>query len=114
MLTEPPLTTLLIRPLVVYLSKLRFLIQIFFPSMADLSLPSPIVNTLAFTVDMGTVTSETSDPLVFALGVVRDPAIHYTDGNSVTEARSPYYWSNFSSTQDVVCALQFFKQIQTY
>ena len=66
-------------------------------------LSSPIVNVLAFSVGGVTATArQTSDPIVFALGVVRDPAIRYTDGNGQTEARSSYYWTSFSSVHDVV------------
>ena len=59
-------------------------------------------NTLGIAVDIGTVSS-TSEPVVYALGVVRDPAIRYTNGLVQIEERSSYYWSQFTNIHDVVC-----------
>ena len=61
----------------------------------------PFFDTLAIGVDLGTVSSVT-DPIVYALGVVRDPVVQYANRNVQIEKRSSYYWSNFSSIHDVV------------
>ena len=59
-------------------------------------------------VDVGSVGSAASDPVVWTLGVVRNPSIftiQYTGETSQAEYRSAYYWSNFSSAIDVVSRL---------
>ncbi|EJC98586.1 DUF1793-domain-containing protein [Fomitiporia mediterranea MF3/22] len=61
----------------------------------------PYFDTLAIAVDLGTVSSVT-DPVVYALGVVRDPVVQYANRNVQIEKRSSYYWSNFSTIHDVV------------
>lgn len=56
---------------------------------------------LGFSYNFGSVSS-TSEPAVFALGVVRDPVVQYTNGDVQTVERSAYYWSKFSNIHDVV------------
>ncbi|KAF4619311.1 hypothetical protein D9613_005332 [Agrocybe pediades] len=52
--------------------------------------------------DLGTVTSALTDPVVFSVGHVRDPAINYIVNNGALQARSLYFWSQFSSVNDVI------------
>ncbi|EJC98584.1 DUF1793-domain-containing protein [Fomitiporia mediterranea MF3/22] len=61
----------------------------------------PYFDTLAIAVDLGTVSSVT-DPVVYALGVVRDPVVQYANRYVQIEKRSSYYWSNFSNIHDVI------------
>ncbi|KAL5494568.1 hypothetical protein ACEPAI_29 [Sanghuangporus weigelae] len=58
-------------------------------------------NTLSFSVDLGSVSS-TSEPIAFALGVVRDPVIQYTNRLTQIEGRSAYYWSQFTNIHDAI------------
>ncbi|EMD40769.1 hypothetical protein CERSUDRAFT_111353 [Gelatoporia subvermispora B] len=60
----------------------------------------------AFAHDLGDV-SNTSAPIVYSIGSVRDPAIQYVVANNATQDRSLYFWSNFSSIDD---AIAFFMQ----
>ncbi|KAL5508744.1 hypothetical protein ACEPAG_4723 [Sanghuangporus baumii] len=61
----------------------------------------PPFNILSLSVDLGSVSS-TSEPIAFALGVVRDPVIQYTNRLAQIEERSAYYWSQFANIQDVI------------
>ncbi|KAL5536145.1 hypothetical protein ACEPAF_4250 [Sanghuangporus sanghuang] len=58
-------------------------------------------NTLGIAVDIGSVSS-TSEPVAYALGVVRDPAIRYSNELVQIEERSSYYWSQFTNIHDVI------------
>ena len=58
---------------------------------------------LAFVYDLGSVSS--SESVLFALGVVRDPAIQYTNGQGKTESRSSYFWSSYSDVAEVVSCI---------
>ncbi len=68
----------------------------------------------SFSVDLGTITSGAQvDPVVWTLGLVRDPLVTYTvDGSE--QSRRAYYWSNYSSPEEVVCSLaqRVFKYLQ--
>ncbi|KAF8993231.1 hypothetical protein BDQ17DRAFT_1331822 [Cyathus striatus] len=55
---------------------------------------------LAFRVDLGTIT-QTSDPVVWSLGLVREPVIQYTTPVNV-QLRSSYYWSAYNAVDDIV------------
>lgn len=55
-----------------------------------------------FAKDLGTVTSAT-DPVIFSIGLVRDPAIEYIVANGAFQDRSLYFWSQYSNIADVVC-----------
>ncbi|KAH8111927.1 DUF1793-domain-containing protein [Phellopilus nigrolimitatus] len=57
-------------------------------------------DTLGIAVNLGNITAAT-DPVVYAVGVVRDPVIRYTNAKVQIEQRSAYYWSQFSDIQDV-------------
>ncbi|KIY49337.1 DUF1793-domain-containing protein [Fistulina hepatica ATCC 64428] len=56
----------------------------------------------AFASDLGSVNSEYSDPVVFSIGYVRDPALQYIVADDQMEERSLYCWSQFSSADDAV------------
>ncbi|KAH8111919.1 DUF1793-domain-containing protein [Phellopilus nigrolimitatus] len=58
-------------------------------------------DTLGIAVDLGNITAAT-DPVLYAVGVVRDPVIKYTNAKVQIEQRSAYYWSQFSDIQDVI------------
>ena len=58
-------------------------------------------DVVSLSQDLGVISSQ-SDPVVFAIGVVRDPVIKFVNQNIQDEDRSAYYWSSFSSIHDVV------------
>jgi hypothetical protein len=51
--------------------------------------------------DLGSISGETP-PLVYCIGHVRDPAVDYVVAGGGAEARSIYFWSQFSSTNALV------------
>ncbi len=53
-------------------------------------------------VDVGSVGSTPSNPVIWALGVVRNPSVQYIGSDATPKQRSAYYWSNFSTPVDVV------------
>lgn len=53
--------------------------------------------SLAIAVDVGSVQSASS-PVVYAVGVVRDPVVQYTN----EESRSPYYRVQYTNVHDLV------------
>lgn len=53
-------------------------------------------------VDVGSVGSAPSTPLVWAIGVVRNSSVQYSGSSAIPTQRSAYYWSNFSNAIDVV------------
>ena len=56
---------------------------------------------LGIAMDLGTIQS-TSEPIVWAVGVVRDPVVQFTNSSGQIEERSSYYWSNYSNIHDAV------------
>lgn len=52
--------------------------------------------------DLGAVTSA-SEPVLFSVGHIRDPAIQYIVAGGGTQPRSLYFWSQISSAAAVVC-----------
>ena len=58
-------------------------------------------DVFATAVDLGNIQA-TSEPIVWAVGVVRDPVVQFTNSAGQMEARSAYYWSNYSTIHDVV------------
>jgi Domain of unknown function (DUF5127) len=56
--------------------------------------------------NLGQINGETA-PLVYSVGHVRDPAIDYIVAGGGTEARSLYFWSQFSTTAALVPHLQY-------
>ncbi|KAI5119765.1 hypothetical protein M0805_009236 [Coniferiporia weirii] len=59
---------------------------------------------LSIMVDWGSIT-DTPEPAVWALGVVRDPSVQYLLAGGMTQMRSPYFMSAFNDTDS---AAQFF------
>ncbi len=57
-------------------------------------------------VDLGQVTSMTS-PVVWAIGVARDPSIQFTKLSGDVQLRSSYYRMNFSTPHDMVFVSNF-------
>lgn len=55
----------------------------------------------AFAHDLGTV-STASDPVVYAVGHVRDPVVQYVIINNAIQNRSSYFWTRFASIGDAV------------
>lgn len=51
--------------------------------------------------DLGTISS-TSNPIVWAVGYTRDPAISYTDLHGAQQSRSLYYKTNFTDDDSLV------------
>ncbi|KAJ3489251.1 hypothetical protein NLI96_g2242 [Meripilus lineatus] len=51
--------------------------------------------------DLGLVNSA-SDPVVFAVGHVRDPAVEYLGANGQTQHRSLYFWTKYNSVSDAL------------
>ncbi|KAH7914231.1 hypothetical protein BJ138DRAFT_452039 [Hygrophoropsis aurantiaca] len=56
----------------------------------------------AYAHDLGSVSSTPTDPLLFTVGLVRDPAIQYIIADDVYQDRSIYFWSAFTSVADVI------------
>ena len=61
-------------------------------------------DSIGIAVDIGTVeASSSSEPVVFTIGVVRDPDIKFVNSQTLAEEdRSAFYWSEFTNIQDVV------------
>ncbi|KAF8874083.1 hypothetical protein BD779DRAFT_1451181 [Infundibulicybe gibba] len=57
----------------------------------------------AFSVDLGDIT-EISTPVVWALGIVRDPTIRYDPGDGSTQLRSSFFWTQYSTIGDAIRA----------
>lgn len=55
------------------------------------------LNILAISVDVGSVQS-TTQPIIYTIGIVRDPVIQYTNG----EALVPYYRIKYDNVNDLV------------
>ncbi|EIM81332.1 DUF1793-domain-containing protein [Stereum hirsutum FP-91666 SS1] len=55
----------------------------------------------AFAHDLGTI-SASSDPVLFTVGHIRDPAIEYIIAGGALQDRSLYFWSQFSSAADLI------------
>lgn len=61
----------------------------------------------AFAHDLGTVEAAQTTPVVYAIGLVRDPAVQYTLAGGVTQARSLYFWSRWSTVIEAVRDMPF-------
>ena len=61
-------------------------------------------DTVGIAVDVGTVeASSSSEPVIFAIGVVRDPVIKFVNSQTLQEEdRSAFCWSEFTNIHDVV------------
>ena len=54
-------------------------------------------------VDLGSVTSS-AEPIVWVIGLVRDPSVSYTIGGQAKSLR-PYYTTQYSTVESAVCAI---------
>ncbi|KAF8874080.1 hypothetical protein BD779DRAFT_1678882 [Infundibulicybe gibba] len=54
-------------------------------------------------LDLGNI-SEVSTPVVWALGVVRDPVISYGSGGGKIQPRSSFFWTQYSTIGDAIGA----------
>ncbi|KAF7790198.1 hypothetical protein EIP86_001150 [Pleurotus ostreatoroseus] len=68
----------------------------------ELTLPPAPINSpngdwpvVAFSVDLGQITA-TSEPLVWAIGMARNPAIQYTNASGSSQLRPPYWASEYN------------------
>ena len=61
----------------------------------------PGIEELAISVDLGSIQS-TAEPIVWVVGVVRDPVVQYTNAEGQREERSAYYWLNYTTIHDAV------------
>ena len=61
---------------------------------------------MAIAVDLGSISS-TSEPVSYAIGVVRDPVVQYTNSLVQIQELRAYYWSQFSNIHDVVSTLPY-------
>ena len=59
-------------------------------------------DAFAISLDLGTI-QNTSNSIVWTIGMLRDPSINLTKATGESQLRSSYYWSNFSSISDLVC-----------
>ncbi|KAF8883844.1 hypothetical protein BD779DRAFT_813306 [Infundibulicybe gibba] len=57
----------------------------------------------ALSMDLGSV-SEISTPVVWALGLVRDPTISYGLGDGSIQSRSSFFWTQYSTIGDAIGA----------
>lgn len=64
--------------------------------------PNSPFDAYAITMDLGDILT-TSQPVVWTIGILRDPSINLTTASGSIQLRSSYYWSNFSTIADVVC-----------
>ncbi|KLO15790.1 hypothetical protein SCHPADRAFT_938386 [Schizopora paradoxa] len=55
----------------------------------------------ALTIDLGVI-EMTSEPIVFTVGMLRDPSINLTTASGTNQLRSSYYWSNFSTIPHIL------------
>ncbi len=55
----------------------------------------------ALALDLGNITS-TSEPIVWSLGVVRNPVVAYTTGTGQSQTRVPYFLAQYNSIPDAV------------
>ena len=62
----------------------------------------PDYESLSFIYDLGSISSQSS--VFFTVGITRDPAIQYVDGNGKTETRSSYFWSSYPNISVAVSA----------
>lgn len=68
--------------------------------MLHICSPFPV---FAISVDLGHI-SATPEPMVWSIGMNRNPSIGYISADGTTEQRSPYWASKFTTIQDAVCA----------
>ena len=57
----------------------------------------------AISKDLGAVDGTPTDPVVWAIGMLRDPVVQFATATGAVEQRLPYWRSKFSQDQDIVC-----------
>ncbi|KAJ7111238.1 hypothetical protein C8R44DRAFT_799177 [Mycena epipterygia] len=56
----------------------------------------------AHSLDLGNITSTSSSPPVWAIGIARDPSITFAAGTGSTQARRAYFWTKYKSIADAI------------
>lgn len=81
------------------------LIEVIKPSQINPSITSDFV-VLGISVNLGTNTNFLT-PVVWGLGLVRDPVIEYavSAGSTTTQNRSSYFWTEFDTISDAVSSI---------
>ncbi len=69
---------------------------------------SPQVDVFGISYDQQNIGQSSTSPLVWAVGLTRDPSINYTSLNKSVQLRSSYFWSNFSTPKDAVMFFEHF------
>lgn len=54
-----------------------------------------------FAKDLGSV-KDATDPVIFSIGLIRDPAVQYIVADGAMQDRSLYFWSQYQSAADAV------------
>ena len=71
---------------------------------------------MALSYSFGAIT-QTQEPIVFALGHVRDPVVEYQRFNNVFEERSLFFYTSFDTIEDAVSSLssqiRYFSSIES-
>ena len=60
--------------------------------------------SFALAFDLGNITS-TKAPIVWSLGVVRNPVVSYLTGSGQVQPRAPYFLTKYNNVQDAVSLL---------
>ena len=60
-------------------------------------------NGFAFASNLGTVSTTTTEPIVWAIGLLRDPAVQSITTTGQLDIRSPYWRTAGISAPDIVC-----------
>ncbi|KAI0793187.1 hypothetical protein C8Q75DRAFT_749208 [Abortiporus biennis] len=75
-----------------------FLTDSLAPGSGTIANPFPV---FGLSIDLGTIT-QTASPVVWALGVVRNPSIQYTTPDNQVQNRSPYFASRGFNTDQII------------
>jgi hypothetical protein len=67
----------------------------------------------AFAKDLGNVSQGNPASALFTLGHVRDPLVQYIESAGQMQNRSAYFWSSFSTINDVVSPLERSRRTKT-
>ena len=85
----------------------------YFSFFSLLLIPCRPFDTLAIAIDLGNIQS-TLQPVVWAIGVMRDPVVQFVNSKGQQEVRNAYYWSNYLNPRDVVWLLLYFCRQKAY
>ncbi|KLO15796.1 hypothetical protein SCHPADRAFT_824120 [Schizopora paradoxa] len=66
----------------------------------ELSIPT-YFDAYAISLDLGS-TKGTTEPIMWTLGMLRDPSMNVSTASGSNQLRSSYYWSNFSTISEIV------------